>query len=182
MKGYPNTYALSKILAEDLVHSFKDKFRAVISRPSIVISAWQEPYTGWVESKKSGLVGILLARGRGVIRVIHCKPNSNLEVIPVDICNNAILALTCKRALMEDGNEVLYANLTNSDIQKMTLREYFDYEMKLIKEFPLDLQLWWPYCVLTDNFYYYQFRRFCYHYVPAVFGDFWSILFGQKPA
>lgn len=42
----PNTYAFTKGLSEDLVHSYKDKFPIVIARPTIVTAAWKEPFEG----------------------------------------------------------------------------------------------------------------------------------------
>lgn len=179
MEGFPNTYALSKILAEDLLHQYRDKFPIVITRPSIVIAAWQEPYPGWIESKKNGLAGILLSRGRGVLRTLYSDPNRLLEVIPVDIANNAILALTCKRTMME-GNQILYSNLANSGIQKWTLGQYFDYELEVLNNYPLDLLLWKPYCPLTTNRLYFQYRRLFYHYIPGYIGDFFCRLAGEK--
>lgn len=180
MKGYPNTYALSKLLAENLLESFKDKFPIVITRPSIVTSAWQEPYSGWIESKKSGLAGILLSRGRGALRTIFSDPKAILEIIPVDIANNAILALTCKRTLMK-GNDILFCNLTTKSIQKWTLEKYFDYEMEVVKKYPLDLLLWYPYCPVTKNRLYFEYRRLFYHYFPALVGDIFCFLFREKP-
>lgn len=180
MQGYPNTYALSKIMAEDLVYSFRDKFPIIITRPSIVIPAWQEPFPGYVETKKNGLAGILLARGRGLLRTLFTDGRQIVEIIPVDIANNAILALTCKKALAGD-NEVLYANLTNSQLQKWTWQQYFDYEIAVVNEYPLDLLLWWPYCPLTTNKLYYEYRRFCFHYFPAFVGDAFCRLAGEKP-
>lgn len=180
MKGYPNTYALSKILAEDLMHSYRDKIRIVVTRPSVVIAGWEDPYPGWIESKKNGLTGILIARGRGVLRTLFCDPKTLLEVIPVDIANNAILALVCKRAHME-GSDILYCNLTNSHLQSMTYGEYLDYELEVVKEYPLDLMLWWPYCPLTTNKLYYEYRRILYHYIPGFIGDTFCRLAGEKP-
>lgn len=179
MKGYPNTYALSKIFAEDLVYSYRDKFPTVISRPSVVISAWEEPYPGYVESRKNGLTGIMMARGRGLMRTLFSDPDKMLEVIPVDIADNAILALTCKRTLME-GNDVLYVNLTNANLQPWTFGQYFDYEMEVLKQYPLDLLLWWPYCPLTTNRFYFEYRRLLYHYFPAFVGDISCRLVGEK--
>ncbi|CRK92411.1 CLUMA_CG005971, isoform A [Clunio marinus] len=179
MKGYPNTYALSKIFAEDLAHSFRDRIKIVITRPSIVTSAWKEPYPGWVESHKSGLTGCLMAFGRGVLRTVYADPNKMIELIPVDLADNAIIALTCKRALME-GNDILYANINTIGLQSWTMKKYFEYELKLSRKFPLDLMVWYPYLVVTKNWFYYQFRRVCYHYVPAYFGDFFCRLAGEK--
>jgi fatty acyl-CoA reductase len=57
LQGLPNTYALTKSLTEDLVHSYRDKFPIAICRPSIVTAAWKEPYEGWVEGQ-NGPTGI----------------------------------------------------------------------------------------------------------------------------
>lgn len=180
MKGYPNTYALSKLFAEDLVQSYRDKFPSVITRPSVVTPAWQEPYPGYVESKRNGLPGWLLTRGRGALRTLYGDPENTMEIMPVDIANNAILALACKRFHME-GNEVLYCNLTNSKLQDWTMKKYFDYEMEMVKQYPLDLQLWWPYCPLTKYRLYYDYRRLFYHYFPALVGDLACRIKGEKP-
>lgn len=180
MKGYPNTYALSKLMAEDLAHSFRHKFPIIITRPSLVTPAWQEPFPGYVESKKNGLMGTLMTRGRGVLRTILADPDLVFEMIPVDIANNAIIALTAKRGLMP-GSEILYSNLTNSGIHKWTTGQYYDFEMELCKQFPLDLLLWYPYCPVTKHWWYYQLRRILYHYFPALVGDISCVAFGRKP-
>lgn len=49
LNGLPNTYAFTKGLTEDLVHSYMDKFPIAIARPSIVTAAWKYPYEGWIE-------------------------------------------------------------------------------------------------------------------------------------
>jgi alcohol-forming fatty acyl-CoA reductase len=180
MKGYPNTYALSKLMAEDLAHSFRHKFPIIITRPSLVTPAWQEPYPGYVESKKNGLMGTLTTRGRGVMRTMLANPDANFELIPVDIANNAIIVLTRNRALTP-GNEILYSNLTNSGSQSWTIGQYYDFEMEVIRKYPLDLLLWYPYCPVTKHRWYYEYRRLFYHYWPALVADFWCILFRRKP-
>lgn len=48
-KKHPSTYTISKAFAEELVYSYKEKLPIVIVRPSIVISAAQEPEEGFVE-------------------------------------------------------------------------------------------------------------------------------------
>lgn len=180
MTGYPNTYALSKLLAEDLAHSFRHKFPIIITRPSIVSPAWQEPYPGYVESKRNGLTGLLMTRGRGVLRTILSDPDLNFEYIPVDIANNAIMALTCQRAL-KTGHEIQYNNLTNSGLQKWTIGQFYDFEIEMCRKFPLDLLLWYPYCPVTKSRFYYEIRRIMYHYFPALVADISCIIFARKP-
>jgi alcohol-forming fatty acyl-CoA reductase len=180
MNGYPNTYALSKLLAEDLVYDFRNKIRFVVTRPSVVISAWREPFTGYVDNKKNGFIGPMMARASGALRTILSDPNKLIEAIPVDLATHAIIALTCKRGLMA-GNEILYCNINDSNTQPRTFKAYYEIELNTIKSFPMRNQLWWPYCPVTKNEYYYNFRRLCYQYAPAYFGDLCTFIFRRKP-
>jgi fatty acyl-CoA reductase len=47
----PNTYTFTKNLAESIANDYKDKIPLVIFRPSIVVSAVNEPLPGWVKLK-----------------------------------------------------------------------------------------------------------------------------------
>ncbi|KAG5669115.1 hypothetical protein PVAND_017011 [Polypedilum vanderplanki] len=180
MRGMPNTYAVSKLLTEELVFRFSDRINFVITRPAVVISAWQEPYPGYVDNKKNGMIGPMMARASGALRTILSNPNKLIEFIPVDIATHAIIAMTCKRGLLE-GNEILYCNIVDTKTKPWTFKQYFDLEMETFYKYPLRNQLWWPYCVITGNKFYYNFRRVFYHYLPAAIGDFFTIVFRRKP-
>lgn len=179
LKGYPNTYALSKLLAEELVHNYRNKIKFVVTRPAVVISAWEEPYKGYVFNKKNGLIGPMMGVASGALRSIHSNPEKLIEFIPVDIATHAIIALTCKRGLMK-GNEILYCNILDSYTHPWTYKQLFDLNLEVFRTYPMRNQCWWPYCVVTGNTFYYNFRRFCYQTLPSVFGDFCCMLFGRK--
>lgn len=179
LKGYPNTYALSKLLAEELVHSYRNKIKFVLTRPAVVISAWEEPYKGYVDNKKNGMIGPMMAIASGALRTIYSRPNKLLEMIPVDIATHAIMALTCKRGLMKDDN-VLYVNILDSYTHPYTYKQYFELLLGVVRSYPLRNQLWWPYCLVTSNSFYYNFRRLTYQYLPAMLGDIGTLLFGRK--
>ena len=177
--GYPNTYALSKLLAEELVHLYRNKINFVVTRPAVVISAWQEPYEGYVFNKKNGLIGPMMAAASGALRSLYTNPEKLLEFIPVDVATHAILALTCKRGLQKT-KDVLYVNILDSYTHPWTFRQLFELLLRVYKQYPMRNQLWWPHLVVTGNKYYYNFRRICYQHLPSYFGDFWSMLFGRK--
>lgn len=59
LNGLPNTYALTKGLTEDLVHSYSQKFPIAITRPSIVTAAWKTPFPGWIEGI-NGPTGLMI--------------------------------------------------------------------------------------------------------------------------
>lgn len=47
---HPNTYTLTKHMAEQIVNDYKDKLPISIVRPSIVTAALNEPYPGWIDN------------------------------------------------------------------------------------------------------------------------------------
>ncbi|KAL7012852.1 hypothetical protein ACKWTF_015078 [Chironomus riparius] len=180
MRGMPNTYAISKLLTEELVHLYSDRIKFVVTRPAVVISAWREPFIGYVDNKKNGLIGPMMARASGALRTVLSNPDKLIELVPVDVATHAIIALTCKRGLIE-GNEILYCNIIDSYTHPWTFKKYFDLEMDTFKKFPMRNQLWWPYCVITGSRFYYNFRRVYHHYMPAAIGDLGSFIFRRKP-
>lgn len=47
---HPNTYTLTKSMAEQIVADFGQTLPLCIVRPSIVTAALEEPYPGWVDN------------------------------------------------------------------------------------------------------------------------------------
>lgn len=52
--NYPNTYTLTKGLAEQIILSKGSDLPIAIVRPSMVCSTYQEPFPGWIDSFGSG--------------------------------------------------------------------------------------------------------------------------------
>lgn len=50
IKGFPNTYAYSKNLAEDLVKTCAGDLPIVVFRPAIVMPSYKEPVSGWINN------------------------------------------------------------------------------------------------------------------------------------
>lgn len=50
MGKHPNTYTLTKGLAENLIMTKGTGLPIAIVRPSIVCAAYQEPFPGWVDN------------------------------------------------------------------------------------------------------------------------------------
>lgn len=180
MEYYPNTYALSKTYAEDLVYSYRKKFPVVISRPSVLISAWKQPYSGWIEGYKNGMVGCTIARARGPMRTMLVRGDLPIEIMPVDLTCNAIIAMTYHRTLMKN-DDVFICNLTNSNTIPWNMDKFFDYTSALCLKYPFDKILFYPNCPLTNNTHLNRVRKIFYHYIPAVIADTFLLILGQKP-
>lgn len=88
---HPNTYTLTKLMAERLVAEFNDKLPLCIVRPSIVLSAVSEPFPGWKDNIH-GVTGLFSGIACGMIRSVECDRNLVCDLIPVDIVSNTIIA------------------------------------------------------------------------------------------
>lgn len=80
---HPNTYTLTKSLAENLILQKGSGLSIAIVRPSIICAAYQEPFPGWVDNI-TGITGLMMQAGRGAIRSVVCDKNLIVDAIPVD--------------------------------------------------------------------------------------------------
>lgn len=93
IEGFPNTYTFTKNLVEKSLFKFRENVPMVIVRPAIIMSSYKEPYEGWTDTISAG-GAILFSTGIGALRVIHMDQTNSLDMIPVDLCSNAIIATT----------------------------------------------------------------------------------------
>ncbi|KAL7038720.1 hypothetical protein ACKWTF_009670 [Chironomus riparius] len=179
LKDLPNTYALTKGLTENLVHTFQGKFPIVIARPSIVIAAWQEPYPGFVEGL-NGPTGLLVAGAKGVLRSMHCNPNYPAETVPVDISINCMIALAYKKSIMDD-KDVLYCNMTDNGTNPITWGESLEMGRKVFYKYPMSISLWYPDGSIKSNYFVHLWCVIFFHFLPAYFIDGLLFITGNKP-
>lgn len=57
-RHHPNTYTLTKQMAEQIVVDYHEKLPICIVRPSIVTAAINEPFPGWVDNVY-GITGLI---------------------------------------------------------------------------------------------------------------------------
>jgi fatty acyl-CoA reductase len=112
IERFPNSYTLSKSIAEDLVNTYREKIPIAIARPSIVLSSLSEPYPGWIEGI-NGPTGLMLAIGKGVFRSLYCETSAMVEAIPVDMAANAVITLAWKVATLKN-KELYICNLSTA--------------------------------------------------------------------
>lgn len=94
-KFIPNTYVLTKSLAEAIVVEALEthKLPVMIIRPSIITPTLYDPQPGWVNDY-NGLGGLLIAIGKGVLRSFYCNDKYHGDFIPVDIAIHGIMMCT----------------------------------------------------------------------------------------
>lgn len=90
--GFPNTYTLTKSMAEQVLERRKGSLPLTIIRPAIVGCAWREPMPGWVDALTAA-GGIFLTAGLGIMRELHCKGSNVADLVPVDYVVNSTIKL-----------------------------------------------------------------------------------------
>jgi 1-acyl-sn-glycerol-3-phosphate acyltransferase/nucleoside-diphosphate-sugar epimerase len=91
--GYPNTYTITKRLAETLVTKNRGNVKIAVIRPTIVGAALKEPFPGWVDTVSAG-GSVYLFVGLGVISMIPGDKRKVSDQIPVDYVINGMIIAT----------------------------------------------------------------------------------------
>jgi len=108
--GWPNTYTLTKSLAESLIATRGKDLPIAIVRPSIVETSTHDPFEGWNEGvNTSAPISYLLGT---FFRQMPTNANKCLDIIPVDlVCRGMILIVA---ALVERRHEWMYQLATSA--------------------------------------------------------------------
>jgi thioester reductase-like protein len=88
--GWPNTYTLTKSLAESLISKYGVGLPIAVVRPAIVETSAQEPFVGWNEGiNTSASLSYLLGTS---FRQLPTNEKKRLDIIPVDsVCRGMTL-------------------------------------------------------------------------------------------
>lgn len=98
--GWPDAYAFTKSLTETAVLEREDPFPVTIVRPSIIESALSEPFPGWIRGFRMA-EPVILMYGRGALSEFPGFPDTVVDVVPVDLVVNAILAAAASEPPMD---------------------------------------------------------------------------------
>jgi len=88
--GHPNTYTLTKCIAEHLVARRGDGLPVTLLRPSIVSVSEREPIAGWVDSA-AAFAGFVALLGSGRLRAVAGDLAARLDVVPCDAVAHRIV-------------------------------------------------------------------------------------------
>jgi len=87
---HPNTYTLTKCIAEHLVMKSRGTIPVTIVRPSIIGAAIERPYPGWTDSI-SALAGIALSIQGGGVCALEGRPETEVDLVPVDFVADSLI-------------------------------------------------------------------------------------------
>lgn len=92
-RGWGDIYSFTKYLAEQLVLGRKNDIPLSILRPTIIESPARGPRPGWLNTLKVA-DPIFASFARAEISGFPCNREATLDLIPVDMVSNALLAVT----------------------------------------------------------------------------------------
>jgi fatty acyl-CoA reductase len=90
--GWPDVYTFTKALAEMALLELAGDAPLTIIRPSIIESALEHPFPGWIEGFRMA-EPVILGFGRGSLPDFPGTRDTVIDVIPVDLVVNAVLAV-----------------------------------------------------------------------------------------
>ena len=107
--GWPNTYTLTKSLAESLIAKYGEGLPVAVVRPAIVETSVAKPFVGWNEGiNTSASLSYLLGT---YFRQLPSNESKRLDIIPVDaVCSGMTLVAA---AVMERRHDPLYQLATS---------------------------------------------------------------------
>jgi thioester reductase-like protein len=107
--GWPNTYTLTKSLAESLIAKFGAGLPVAVVRPAIVETSVAKPFLGWNEGiNTSASLSYLLGT---YFRQLPSNESKRLDIIPVDaVCSGMTLIAA---AIMERRHDPMYQLATS---------------------------------------------------------------------
>lgn len=179
--GYPNTYVLSKALAEDLLMKYQKKLPIVIVRPSMISVALNKPLLGYVEGLGTGLVGSIAGAMCGLLRTIYVEGDAPMKVTAVDFVANAIIVGIVKRSTFS-SDEMLVYNCTDAETNGLTWAAGNKVLFEAILKYPAYEKLvWYPRLQLTSSVAWQKISLHMFQLAPAFVFDVVFKVMGRQP-
>jgi len=176
---HPNSYTLTKALAECIVLEYSAVLPAAIVRPSIITASWKEPFPGWVDNI-SGITGIMMECARGTIKSIVCNEELLMDLIPVDIVANTLITAAWHTAACR-SNTIRVYNCTSSQINGISWKTFGELTHQYAVEYPSKYVSWYPgFTYRTNRIMHWMCHAFL-HYMPACLLDIFLYCTKHKP-
>ncbi|XP_026282586.2 putative fatty acyl-CoA reductase CG5065 isoform X1 [Frankliniella occidentalis] len=185
----PNTYTLTKAMAETSVAKEVGSLPVAIVRPSIVTAALREPLPGWVDNM-NGPTGLFVGAGKGVLRTLYCHRDMVADLIPVDICINLLIAVAWKTATATrnqhgkssgEEQQVVVYNCVSGAQNPIKWGSLQDMALIHLRRNPYSGVLWYPGGSFKESRAYHDLCSLAFHTIPAYIMDAAARLSGKKP-
>jgi alcohol-forming fatty acyl-CoA reductase len=138
--GWPDVYTFTKALGERVAEELwaGQGHRLSIVRPAIVESSLRHPYPGWIDGFKMA-EPIIIAYGQGILPEFPGAPDSLIDVIPVDLVVNAMLAVagTPPEPAAPGSNSTAYFHVGSGRRNPLAFRDLYGNVREYFRRHPL---------------------------------------------
>ncbi|XP_076392313.1 fatty acyl-CoA reductase wat isoform X2 [Megachile rotundata] len=178
---WPNAYTFSKSIAESLVENFsrKTSIPCSVFRPSIVISPYDEPVSGWVANVNGPAAPIIMIN-LGVAHVIPIGMANALDIVPLDLAVNCLLATIWDLTVHKKSKGSQVYNYGSSLWKPFHMIRYHATYFNEVKKHPFEKMLWYPFIITTNRRYCFLLLNVLIHIIPAVLADLVLMLLGKR--
>ncbi|KAI9553796.1 ABC protein [Daphnia sinensis] len=176
--NYPNTYAYTKALAEQLLKERRKSVPLAIVRPSIVTAAQSEPYPGWVDNM-NGASGTIAAVGKGLFRILKINEDMISDIIPVDYAINLMIAVAWHTATRNPTGVSVYS-CTTGHLNPLTWGLLRRWSIESWLKFPTKDMMWYPGVCYTTNDFLFKISQTLLHDLPAYLMDLFMKATGKR--
>ncbi|MEM8925183.1 MAG: HAD-IB family hydrolase [Actinomycetota bacterium] len=132
--GWPDAYAYTKALGERALVESKGEVPVSIVRPSIIESAWTEPFPGWIKGFRMA-EPIIISYARGLLKEFPGVPEGIIDVIPVDMVVAAIINVAAMGP--SDDGSVEVTQVASGTRNPLRYRQLVDLVSAWFTEHPL---------------------------------------------
>ncbi|XP_023220261.1 putative fatty acyl-CoA reductase CG5065 isoform X2 [Centruroides sculpturatus] len=182
LENRPNTYTLTKAIAENYLNTFCRDLPVVIVRPSIVSCTWKEPFPGWIDNN-SGVDYIAGTGLKGILRSMLNDEDKISDFIPSDAVSNLMLAAAWRKAMTPHLKEaeILVYNCTSGSINPFIWRQFYKCLNTHSWKYPVENIFLYPSKIPKKNYYWNRLCIAIQHLLPAMLTDVFQIAVGRKP-
>jgi long-chain acyl-CoA synthetase len=132
--GWNDTYTYTKYLGEQFLKLNHGDVPTVIVRPSIIESSLGEPEPGWLDGLRMA-DPIIIGFGKGRLADFPADQNVVLDIIPVDLVVNGILAAAAHIAAHPGGFDLF--TIASSSENPLVFRSLYDHVRDYFQKHPM---------------------------------------------
>ena len=132
-RGWNDTYTYTKALGEQMVLRHRGQVPTAIIRPSVIESSLAEPCPGWLDGLRMA-DPLIAAIGKGRLKVLPLNQDVLIDLVPVDVVVNALLAAI--PGLLGTEEIQIYQVATGSR-NPITLGELYDLVYRYFRKNPM---------------------------------------------
>ncbi|KAL0299385.1 UNVERIFIED_CONTAM: Fatty acyl-CoA reductase 2 [Sesamum radiatum] len=133
--GWFDAYQLTKAMGEMIINECKGDTHVLIVRPAVIESSYKEPFPGWIQGYRV-TDPIVISYGKGHLPAVLGDLEVKLDVIPVDMVVNTIIAATAKHGIRRRPGLDVYHS-ASAIVNPLRYYDVFEFSYEYFNSNPL---------------------------------------------